>query len=161
MHKTCHQVTLQVFRQESKLIVTHFLSAALVPGQVQNLRSTLDTNQPSLTLTCYKPKNVKSDRDVSNYDIRFRPSGSVRESDYCEGNVKASATSVHLTRRNRLKPLIKYDFEVRARNSGHNGNWSTVSKYIGMDTPLYMFILYLVLNIDFMALYIHMLIKMV
>lgn len=161
MHKTCHQVTLQVFRQESKLIVTHFLSAALVPGQVQNLRSTLDTNQPSLTLTWDKPKNVKSDRDVSNYDIRFRPSGSVRESDYCEGNVKASATSVHLTRRNRLKPLIKYDFEVRARNSGHKGNWSTVSKYIGMDTPLYMFILYLVLNIDFMALYIHMLIKMV
>ena len=86
-------------------------------------------------------------------------SGSVRESDYCEGSVKASATSVHLTRRNRLKPLTKYDFEVRARNSGHKGNWSTVSKYIGMDTPLYMFILYLVLNIDFIALYIHMLIN--
>lgn len=89
-----------------------------------------------------KPKNVKTDRDLSSYDVRFRPSGSVRESDYCTKCVNASATSVHLRRQYGLKPLVKYDFEVRARNSGHEGNWSTVSKYIGMETPLYMFILY-------------------
>ena len=88
---------------------------------------------------------------MSSYDIRFRPSGSVRESDYCTKCVNASATSVHLRRQYGLKPLVKYDFEVRARNSGHEGNWSTVSKYIGMhgNSPIHVYSLL----IDLMTLY--------
>ena len=55
--------------------------------------------------------------------------------------MNASATSVHLRRQYGLKPLVKYDFEVRARNSGHEGNWSTVSKYIGMheNSPIHVY----------------------
>ena len=61
-------------------------------------------------------------------------SGSVQMEGYFKVTVKAPATSVILSRESGLKPLTKYDFEVRARNSNHTGRWSAVSEYIGMNS---------------------------
>ena len=105
--------------------------AALVPGQVQKLRSTLHTNIPSLTLNWDKPSNVKTAEEVTTYDIRFRPAGSWWIQGYRKRTVNSPATSVHLTRENGLNPLTKYEFEVRARNDHCEGEWSKVSIYIG------------------------------
>jgi len=52
------------------------------------------------------------------------------------------ATSVHLTRENGLSPRTRYEIEVRARNDHCEGEWSKVSKYIGM------FIVYEMLKFD-------------
>jgi len=106
--------------------------SAVVPGQVQNLKSTLDTNAPSLTLHWDKPSNVKAAEEVTAYDIRFRPAGSSRSKDYRNMTVDSPATSVLLTRENGLNPLTTYDFEVRAQNDYCEGEWSKVSKYIGI-----------------------------
>ena len=104
--------------------------AALVPGQVQNLRSTLHTNIPSLTLHWDKPSNVKTAEEVTAYDIRFKPAGSWWRKDYHKMTVYSPATSIYLTRENGLNPRIRYEFEVRARNNHCEGEWSKVS--IGM-----------------------------
>jgi len=111
-------------------------TTALVPGQVQNLRSTLNPKIPSLTLNWDKPSNVKTAEEVTAYDIRFRPAASWWRKGYYKMTVDSPATSVLITRENGLNPLTTYDFEVRARNAGlHEGEWSKVSKYIGMYIP--------------------------
>jgi len=102
-----------------------FLShAALVPGPVLNLRSSLDTNKHSLSLNWDKPNNAQASGDVTAYDIRFRPSGSMTGEDYCKMTVRAPITSILLTEESGLQSLRTYDFEVRARNDGHKGRWS-------------------------------------
>ena len=95
------------------------------------MRYDLDTSKPSLTLNWDRPFNAQTAEDVGTYNIRFRPSGRVREDAYCEMTVKSPTTSIVLTREDGLKPLTKYDFEVRAQNDDHEGEWSTVSEYIG------------------------------
>ena len=95
------------------------------------MRSVLDTSRPSLTLNWDRPNNTQSTEDVGTYNIRFRPSGSVGEDTYCMMTVNAPTTSIVLTREDGLKTLTKYDFEVRAQNDDHEGEWSTVSEYIG------------------------------
>ena len=66
--------------------------------------------------------------DVKSYDIRFKPCG--REGNYCQKAVVAPATSIFLTRESGLKPMTKYDFEVRAQSSDQEGKWTKHSKYI-------------------------------
>lgn len=73
-------------------------------------------------------------------------SGSNLTEGYFKMTVKAPTTSIVLTRESGLKPLTTYDFEVRARNANHSGNWSAVSEYIGMCS-VYSRIMYLVLHI--------------
>ena len=107
----------------------YVISTALVPGKVQNLRSTIDVNVPTLTLHWDKPKNVTTDGDVKSYDIRFKPCG--REGNYRKETVVAPATSILLTRESGLKLWTKYDFEIRAQNSYQEGKWTKHSKYIG------------------------------
>jgi len=109
----------------------YFRCTGLVPGQVQDLKSTLDRKRPSLTLNWDKPNNAQTAKDVTAYEVRFRPSESRREESFCKMTVKAPATSILLTRESGLKSLVKYDFEVRARNTKHEGKWSTVSEYTG------------------------------
>ena len=106
--------------------------AALVPGQVQNLRSTLDPDILTLTLNWDKPSNVTTAEEVTAYDIRFRPTGSLLRKGYRMVTVDYPATSILLTRENGLNSLTRYDFEVRAWNASCEGEWSQVSKYIGM-----------------------------
>jgi len=103
----------------------------LVPGQVQNLKSTLDTKRPSLTLNWDKPNNVKTAKDVTAYDVRFRPSENRREESFTKLTLKAPVTCILLTRECGLNSLVKYDFEVRARNAKREGKWSTISEYTG------------------------------
>ena len=91
----------------------------------------LDTSGPSLTLNWDRPSNTQTAEDVRAYIIRFRPSGCVREDAYYEMTVSAPVTNILLTREDGLKPLTGYDFEVRAQNGDNNGEWSTVSQYIG------------------------------
>ena len=45
--------------------------------------------------------------------------------------MSAPVTSILLTREDGLKPLTEYDFEVGAQNGDSDGEWSTVSQYIG------------------------------
>jgi len=117
----------------------YVISTALVPGKVQNLRSTLDITVPTLTLHWDKPKNITTDGDVKSYDIRFKPCG--REGNYCKKTVVAPATSILLTRESGLKPMTKYDFEIRAQNSYREGKWTKHSKYIGKFYSLYIMLL--------------------
>jgi len=120
-----------VFRRGDSGLRIHVyvISTALVPGKVQNLRSTLDVNVPTLTLHWDKPKNITTDGDVKSYDIRFKPCG--REGNYHKETVVAPATSILLTRESGLKLWTKYDFEIRAQNSYQEGKWTKHSKYIG------------------------------
>jgi len=108
----------------------YVIPAAPVPGQVQNLRSTLDTDIPTLTLHWDKPKNMVTDGDVISYDIRFKPTGSGWEGNYCKHIVNPPATSILLTRESGLKPMTKYDFEIRVQSFCHEGKWTKDSKYI-------------------------------
>ena len=112
--------------------------AALVPGRVQNLRSTLGTNTPTLTLNWDKPQNMTTDGDITSYHIHFKPCG--REGNYCKKIVFPPATSILLTRESGLKPLTKYTFEVRAWSTFREGKWSEVSEYIGMCLFVYIHI---------------------
>ena len=106
----------------------HVIHAVLIPGQVQNLRSTLDPDIPTLTLHWDKPRNMTTDGDVKSYDIRFKPCG--RKGNYCQMAVVAPATSILLTRESGLKPMTKYDFEIRAQSFDQEGKWTKHSKYI-------------------------------
>ena len=103
----------------------------LFPGEVQNLTSTLDPSTGSLSLEWDRPTNCETDQDVTAYDIRFRPSGSSVEEGYCKLTVKAPTRSIVLTRESGVRPLMRYDFEVRAQNASYDGNWSRESKYVG------------------------------
>jgi len=71
-----------------------------------------------------KPNNAKASGDVTAYDIRFRPSGGRTGEGYRKMTVRAPITSILLTEESGLQPLRTYDFEVRARNDGHEGKWS-------------------------------------
>jgi len=124
----------------------YLFPAALVPGQVQNLRSTLDTNIPSLTLNWDIPSNVETAEEVTAYDICFRPAGSWWRSwwrkDHYKMTVDSPATSILITRENGLNPLTTYEFEVRARNDHGVGEWNKGFKYIGAFI-IYLLTLYL------------------
>jgi len=63
---------------------------------------------------------------VTAYDIRFRQSRSLVGDGYSKMTVNASTTSVLLTEASGYQPLKMYDLEVRARNDGHEGQWSKV-----------------------------------
>ena len=118
-----------MFRREWPLYITShskLYPAALAPGQVQNLRSTLDPDTPTLTLKWDKPKNMVA---VKSYDIRFQLCG--RKGKYCMKTVVPPATSIILRRESGLKALTKYTFEVRAQSVSREGKWSELCKYIG------------------------------
>ena len=93
----------------------------------------MDRSTGSLFLEWDRPTNCETDQDLTAYDIRFRPSGSSDEEGYYKMTVKAQTRSILLTRELGLRPLMKYDLEVRAINASYDGNWSKLeSIYIGM-----------------------------
>ena len=67
--------------------------------------------------------------DVKSYDIRFKPCG--KEGNYCTETIVAPAKKILFTRESGLKPLTKYNFEVRAQSFCREGKWSELSEYIG------------------------------
>ena len=93
----------------------------------------MNTSAGSLFLEWDRPTNCETDQDLTAYDIRFKPCASFEKKDYCMMTVKAPAKNIHLTRESGLKPHKNYDFEVRARNTGYEGNWSGILQHIGMS----------------------------
>ena len=94
----------------------------------------MDPSTGSLTLEWDKPLNCETAKDVTVYDVWFKTCADLEGEGYCKTVVKAPATSTYLTREFGLKPLMKYEFKIRARNAGRDGNWSRVVKYIGKYT---------------------------
>lgn len=98
---------------------------ALIPGEVQNLKRSVDKKQASVTLSWDPPLNFKRPAEVTTYQIRFKP---IKELiDYIEQTVDVSITSVFLTRNSGLKASTMYSFEVRASNAVSAGVWRKVT----------------------------------
>ena len=104
----------------------------LLPAEVQNLTPKMDPRTGFLTLEWDKPMNCETDQDVTVYDVRFKPCTNLERKDYQMMTVKATARNIILTRESGLKPLKNYQFEVRARNAGYEGDWSGTLEHIGM-----------------------------
>ena len=92
----------------------------------------MDYSAGFLILEWDKPMNCETVQDVTTYDVRFKPCTSLERKDYHMMTVKATARNIILTRESGLKPLKNYEFEVRARNAGYEGNWSGILEHIGM-----------------------------
>ena len=84
---------------------------------------------PSSPCEPYHPHPILTPTSTSETQSESR---SGLAEDFCKVAVYAPATSIVLTRESGLKPLTKFDFDVRALNAEHEGEWSTVSEYIGM-----------------------------
>ena len=112
------------------------LYPALTPGPVQNLRATVDTRKPSVTLNWDPPANAKHPGDVTNYQIRFWDNDRDLSKLKCCNSVKlvkGSTTNIVITREPGLRPMTTFTFEVRAR-SGDSvcQEWKSVSTVVGM-----------------------------
>ena len=128
------KLSLYLFTSETctlHIITLHYL-LDLLPAEVQNLRSTMDYSAGFLILEWDKPMNCETVQDVTAYDVRFKPCTSLERKDYHMMTVKATARNIVLTRESGLRPLKNYEFEVRARNAGYEGNWSGILEHIGM-----------------------------
>ena len=105
------------------------ISTALTPDPVQNLKATVDTHEPSVTLKWDPPANAASEGDVTKYQVRFR---GVENCCYIESAVDGSTTTTVITRELGLRPLTDTTFEVRACcGDAVSREWTTVSKFVG------------------------------
>ena len=107
------------------------ISTALTPDPVQNLKATVDTHGPSVTLKWDPPGNASSEGDVTKYQVCFRGKENCC---YIEKTVDGSTTITVITRESGFRPLTDTTFEVRA--CCHSGDavsreWRTVSKFVG------------------------------
>ena len=109
------------------LFIYYFV--ALVPGQVQNLRSARNADRTCMILKWDKPNNIKLAREVTAYEIRYKH---CNNSKWSMCTVKAPKTSNLLKRKSGFISLMTYDFEVRARNASNEGYWNSKLEYIGM-----------------------------
>ena len=98
----------------------------------------MDPSTGSLILEWDRPMNCETGQDVTAYDIRFKPCTCLEKKGYCMMTVKAPARNILLTRESGLKPLKNYEFEVRARNTGYEGNWSGILEHIGMSICVFL-----------------------
>ena len=104
------------------------ITVAVTPGPVQNLTATVDAHAPSVMLNWDPQDNQCESYPITKYDVRFK----LEEGEhYNERTIEAPTVSIVLGRDLRLKPLLKYDFKVRARNAYIAGRWETVKKYVG------------------------------
>ena len=111
----------------------------MIPQYVQDLCSSLNPIQPSVTLQWSPPGNCTRLGDVIRYHIRYKkkfdhvtdryivpsPVSDItwRKVLTCDGNGNSSS----------LKPLTSYVFEVRAEGQNHQfGEWSEVECFISM-----------------------------
>ena len=116
---------------------------ALVPGEIQSLKRSIDKKQASVTLNWDPPLNFQRPGEVTNYQIRFKPIKELfmmyqicfkptkRASNYIEKTVDVSVNSTIFTRNSGLKASTEYVFEVRARNAESTGEWTRVKAYVG------------------------------
>ena len=110
------------------LTMIQTLYLALTPGPVQNLKAVVNKHKPSVTLNWSPPdSSAEGENCITKYDIRFKSDGDF----YHEKTVGRSTTSIVLGRSLGLKPLLEYNFEVRARNAYTAGKWEKVTAYVG------------------------------
>ena len=103
----------------------------LVPDTVENLKTDVNPNIPSVTLTWAPPlilENATTISDVSSYHIRFKPN---RGQNYEEAFVDGSTTSIVLNRESGLTTHTTFTFEVRAQSGDDMGQWKSVSAFVG------------------------------
>ena len=104
---------------------------ALTPDPVKNLKAALNKRKPSVTLNWDPPdSSVVGENCITKYNIRFKTEGGL----YNEKTVGKSATNVVLGKSLGLKPLLEYNFEVRAQNTYIAGKWETVMAYVGKQS---------------------------
>ena len=111
------------------------VSRSPVPDQVKNLKIIVKPDVPSVILMWESPQNIRAE-DVTEHHIRFKPQLSCNM--FQQLSVSGHRRKITLGR-DRLKPLTKYDFEVRAVTSDGAGPWTAVTKYFCKDTPLALF----------------------
>ena len=111
----------------------------MIPQCVQNLGTSLDPIQPSVTLQWSPPRNCTRHGDVIHYHIRYK-----EKSDHVTDRYIVPSPVSNITRRkvftcdgngnsSSLKPLTSYVFEVRAEGQNHQfGEWSEVECFISM-----------------------------
>jgi len=133
-----HAVLLHIgqsipYPSQSLVLCIHYNFLGLLPGPVQDLVADVDLHQPSLTLSWEKPDNICNAREVAAYEIHFKSS----ESDQYEERIEGCYTiNVCFTRENGLEPLSTYVFKVRAKNQSGDGEWKTLSAYVGGESLL-------------------------
>ena len=114
------------------LFIYYFV--ALVPGQVQNLRSARNADRTCMILKWDKPNNIKLAREVTAYEIRYKH---CNNSKWSMCTVKAPKTSNLLKRKSGFISLMTYDFEVRARNAECEGEWRRMTEFAGICCTFY------------------------
>ena len=97
----------------------------LKPSPVRNLR--VDVNADNASATLYWDPPGDGNVCTTSYDVRFKLSDN--SDTYNSRNI--DSTSIHLTQTCGLKPLMKYDFEVRARSNDEVGEYTLVVAFIG------------------------------
>ena len=102
--------------------------AALRPGRVKDLSVTIDE---TVTLSWKQPVNIQTSEEVSEYQVRFKPTVSWH---YKEIKVKDSSCTaiIDVTQESGLVSSRPYTFEVRARNICGEGEWQETSAFCGM-----------------------------
>jgi len=115
---------------EADIVYTccYSITVAVTPGPVKNVTATVDARAPSVTLNWDPQENQCESDPITKYEVCFK----LEEGEhYSERTIGASTESIVLGRDLGLKPLLKYDFKVRARNAYIAGRWEIVKKYVG------------------------------
>ena len=97
---------------------------------MENLKATVDSHKPCVTLKWDPPANAGYPGDVTKYQIRFWDKG---RNCYNVKIVDGSTTTTVITRESGLRPLTETTFEVRASSGDAvSPEWRTVTTFVGM-----------------------------
>ena len=97
---------------------------------VENLKATVDSHKPSVTLKWDPPANAGYPGDVTKYQVRF---WNKEKSCYNVKIVDGSTTTTIITRESGLRPLTETTFEMRACSGDDvSQEWRTVTTFVGM-----------------------------
>ena len=101
------------------------------PGQVRDVQSLVDSQQPSVTISWQPPTNYTS-VNIIWYTVRYKPDDS-DEYKYVSLPPSHGRLRATLTIENGLEPLKTFTFQVRAETANTYGGWSAgIQEYIGM-----------------------------
>jgi len=97
---------------------------------VENLKATVDSHKPCVTLKWDPPANAGYPGDVTKYQVQFWDK---ERSCYSEEIVDGSTTTTVITRDSGLRPLTETTFEVKAYTCDDvSQEWRTVTTFVGM-----------------------------
>ena len=97
---------------------------------MENLKATVDSHKPCVTLKWDPPANAGYPGDVTKYQVRF---WNKEKSCYSEEIVNGSRTTTIITRESGLRPLFDTTFAVRACSGDDvSQEWRTATIFVGM-----------------------------